>query len=236
MSLKSPVARWLQMAHFDLQVREAPKGLWVYFTLPSWEPELSPSLGAVTITSPGFSEHLWSRHCSSVQHLWTHLIFSITRCDRHQNLTLHVRRLRSNPQGGSGCGCARSEDSVRGACTQQLFCVSHRNSMLQKAIYVPAILEKMYPNFTSVHHIPTCISQSSREKEPIGCALGLWRSNDGRVGRGVGQDWKREPAGLEPQAGTWSHVRSSEVLLQRRLRARSLSYVIYFHVWRIKEK
>ena len=49
----------------------------------------------------------------SVQHLWTHFIFSITRCDRHQNLTLHVRRLRSSPQGGSGCGCARSEDSVR---------------------------------------------------------------------------------------------------------------------------
>lgn len=103
-------ARWL-----TLTCRlEKPPGLWVCF-LALLEPELFPQ--------PGCCHHhhrpdLVSIYYDpgivlSVQHLWTHFIFSITRCDRHQNLTLHVRRLRSNPQGGSGCGCARSEDSVR---------------------------------------------------------------------------------------------------------------------------
>lgn len=102
-------ARWLTLTYR----LEKPPGLWIYF-LALLEPELFPQPGCCHHHRPDLVSIYYDPCIDlSVQHLWTHFIFSITRCDRHQNLTLHVRRLRSSPQGGSGCGCARSEDSVR---------------------------------------------------------------------------------------------------------------------------
>lgn len=130
-----------KMAHFDLQVGEAPRALNL-FPCPS---------GAWAFPQPGCCHHhrldLVSIYYDpgivlSVQHLWTHFIFSITLCDRHQNLTLHVRRLRSSPQGGSGCGCARSEDSVREPAPSSFSMFHIGIPSFRESCYVPAISEK----------------------------------------------------------------------------------------------
>ena len=52
-------------------------------------------------------------------------------------------------------------------------CFTSEFHLSEKAAMSQQSQKKMYSNFTSVYHVPTCISQSSREKEPIGCALGL---------------------------------------------------------------